>query len=162
VLRKACDGATTDFPVRLRRRTRLHPRRSRCVFCDPLVEGPFAFPALSSRPTTQTHSLDRRARRRTKGTLLIVAARCPVCGEPVCLDRSTYQNNYEYPLRLPTNEITRTTGPGSLVYKPNNLTGHQASIGLILVSASPALMATFTASSIGSLKGTSIRSRPCS
>jgi hypothetical protein len=38
---------------------------------------------------------------RTKGTFLIVAARCPVCGEPVCLDRSTYQNNYECPLRLP-------------------------------------------------------------
>src|SRR5271157_1728196 len=99
---------------------------------------------------------------RAKGTFLIVAARCPVCGEPVCLDRSTYQNNYECPLRLPTNEITRTTSPDSLVYKPNNLTSHQASIGLILVSASPALMATFTASSIGSLKGTSIRSRPCS
>src|SRR5271157_795214 len=35
------------------------------------------------------------------GTFLIVAARCPVCGEPVCLDRSTYQNNKECPLRLP-------------------------------------------------------------
>ncbi len=42
------------------------------------------------------------------------------------------------------------------------LTGHQGSIFLILVSAPPALMATFVASSIGSLKGTSIRSRPCS
>ena len=52
--------------------------------------------------------------------------------------------------------------PGRLVDKPNNLTGHQASIVLVLVSAPPALMATFTASSIGSLKGTSIRSRPCS
>ena len=99
---------------------------------------------------------------RTKGTFLIVAARCPVCGEPVCLHRSTYQNNHECPLRLPTNEITRTTSPDSLVYKPNDLTGHQASIDLVLVSAPPALMATFTASSIGSLKGTSIRSRPCS
>ncbi len=39
--------------------------------------------------------------RRKKETFLIVAARCPVCGEPVCLDRSTYQNNYERPLRLP-------------------------------------------------------------
>ena len=39
---------------------------------------------------------------RTKGTFLIVAARCPVCGEPVCLDRSTYQNSYECPLRLPS------------------------------------------------------------
>src|SRR5271157_3954761 len=38
--------------------------------------------------------------RRTKGTVLIVAARCTVCGEPVCLDRSTYQNNYECPLRV--------------------------------------------------------------
>ncbi len=37
---------------------------------------------------------------RTKGMFLIVAARCPVCGEPVCLDRSTYQNNYECPLCL--------------------------------------------------------------
>jgi|ERR1700682_2236457 len=61
-----------------------------------------------------------------------------------------------------SNETTRTTSPGSLVYKPNNLTGHQASIDLILVSAPPALMGIFTASSIGSLKGTSIRSRPCS
>jgi hypothetical protein len=42
------------------------------------------------------------------------------------------------------------------------LTGHQASIFLVWVSAPPVLMATFTASSIGSLKGTSIRSRPCS
>jgi len=33
---------------------------------------------------------------------------------------------------------------------------------LVVVSAPPALMATFTASSIGSLKGTSMRSRPCS
>jgi len=39
-------------------------------------------------------------------TFLIVAARCPVCGEPVCLDRSTYQNNYERPLRLP--RVVRT------------------------------------------------------
>ncbi len=39
-------------------------------------------------------------RKRTKGMFLIVAARCPVCGELVCQDRSTYQNNYEYPLRL--------------------------------------------------------------
>src|ERR1700694_5629143 len=58
-----------------------------------------------------------------------------------------------------SNETPRTTSPGSLVYKPNNLTGHQASIDLILVSAPPALMGIFTASSIGSLKGTSIRSR---
>ena len=67
----------------------------------------------------------------------------------------------EYPL-VTSNETTRPTSPGCLVYKPNNLTGHQASIVLVLVSAPPALMATFTASSIGSLKGTSIRSRPCS
>ena len=40
--------------------------------------------------------------------------------------------------------------------------GFLPSIVLVLVSAPPALMATFTASSIGSLKGTSIRSRPCS
>ena len=37
----------------------------------------------------------------SKGTFLIVAARYPVCGELVCLDRSTYQNNYECPLCLP-------------------------------------------------------------
>jgi hypothetical protein len=42
------------------------------------------------------------------------------------------------------------------------LTGHQALIFLILLSAPRALMATFTASSIGSLNGTSIRSRPFS
>ena len=36
------------------------------------------------------------------------------------------------------------------------------SIVLVLVSAPPALMAIFTAPSIGSLKGTSIRSSPCS
>ena len=38
-----------------------------------------------------------------KETIIIVAARCPLCGEPVCLNRPTYQNNYEYlfPLRLP-------------------------------------------------------------
>ena len=40
------------------------------------------------------------------------------------------------------------------------LTGHQASILLVFFSAPPALMTTFTASSIGSLKGTSTRSRP--
>ena len=42
------------------------------------------------------------------------------------------------------------------------LTDHQASILLILVSAPPALIATLTASSIGSFKGTSIRSNPFS
>jgi len=42
------------------------------------------------------------------------------------------------------------------------LVGGQASIFLALISLPLALMATFTASSIGSLKGTSIRSRPCS
>jgi hypothetical protein len=62
--------------------------------------------------------------------------------------------------------------PGCLACKPTNLTGHQALIVLVLISAPPALMAfvsatpplmaTFTASSIGSLRGTSIRSRPCS
>src|SRR5712692_8155381 len=38
--------------------------------------------------------------------------------------------------------------PGCFVYKPNNLTGHQALIVLVMFSAPPALMATFTASSI--------------
>jgi hypothetical protein len=42
------------------------------------------------------------------------------------------------------------------------LTGHQALSFLVLVSPPRALTATFTASSIGSLNGTSIRSRPCS
>src|SRR5208337_3315978 len=45
----------------------------------------------------------RRNKGRNKGDVLNVAARCPVCGEPVCLDRSTYQNNYECPLRLSPN-----------------------------------------------------------
>ena len=44
----------------------------------------------------------------------------------------------------------------------NESTGHQALILFALASAPPALIATFTASSIGSLKGTSIRSSPCS
>src|SRR5512139_457082 len=39
-------------------------------------------------------------------------------------------------------------------------TGHRLSSFLVPPSAAPALMATFTASSIGSLKGTSIRSNP--
>ena len=30
----------------------------------------------------------------SEGMILIVAVRCPVCGEPVCLDRSSYRNNY--------------------------------------------------------------------
>ena len=38
--------------------------------------------------------------RESKGIFVIIAARCPVHGEPVCLDRSIYQNNYEYPLYL--------------------------------------------------------------
>src|SRR5208337_795012 len=41
-----------------------------------------------------------KSRWESKGTYLIVAARCPVCGEPVCLDRSTYQNNFECPIYL--------------------------------------------------------------
>jgi hypothetical protein len=56
----------------------------------------------------------------------------------------------------------RACCPGCLVYKPNNSAGHQVLSLLVLVSATPVLIATFTASSIGSLKGTSIRSRPCS
>src|SRR5438034_10456954 len=42
------------------------------------------------------------------------------------------------------------------------IAGHEALILLVLASAPPGLMATFTASSIGSLKGTSIRSNPFS
>ena len=45
--------------------------------------------------------LARASEGRATGAFLIVAARCLVCGEPVCLGRSTYQNNYECPLRLP-------------------------------------------------------------
>src|SRR5271157_1415011 len=44
-------------------------------------------------------SLDTtRSDARAKGMFLIVAARCPVYGEPVCLDCSTYQNSYDCPL----------------------------------------------------------------
>jgi len=53
------------------------------------------------------------------------------------------------------------TRRGTACHCPDS-TGHQALIFLILVSMPPALMVTFTASSIGSLKGTSMRSRPCS
>ena len=44
---------------------------------------------------------------KSKGMFLIVAVRCPVCGEPICLDRLVYQNNYECPLRLPQNGAQR-------------------------------------------------------
>src|SRR5271157_4149108 len=40
------------------------------------------------------------------GTFLIVAARCPVCGEAVCLDRSTYQENYDCRLCTPCHPCT--------------------------------------------------------
>ena len=33
------------------------------------------------------------ARGRTKGTFLIVVARCLVCEKPVCLDRAIYQSD---------------------------------------------------------------------
>jgi len=45
---------------------------------------------------------------------------------------------------------------------PSALTGHQAPIIWLLASGPPGVMATLTASSIGSLKGTSIRSNPFS
>jgi len=32
---------------------------------------------------------------RTTGMFLIVAARCPVCGKPVCVDRTIYQSKWE-------------------------------------------------------------------
>ncbi len=49
-------------------------------------------------------------------------------------------------------------------FQPFSYLGREGvpSMLLVLVSAPPALMATFTASSIGSLKGTSIRSNPFS
>ncbi len=37
--------------------------------------------------------------KRTKGTFLIVVARCLVCGKPVCLHHAIYQSNLECPLR---------------------------------------------------------------
>ncbi len=43
----------------------------------------------------------------TMGTFSIVAARCPVCGEAVSLDRSTYQENYDCPL-CPTSRLLFT------------------------------------------------------
>src|SRR5208337_5151453 len=49
-------------------------------------------PACS--PRTQAGCSERA---RTKGTFFIVAARRPVCGEAVCLERLTYQENYERP-----------------------------------------------------------------
>ncbi len=49
----------------------------------------------------------------------------------------------------------------SAVNSPRDSAGHLPAI-FFLVSVLPTLMATFTASSIGSLKGTSIRSRPYS
>jgi hypothetical protein len=57
---------------------------------------------------------------------------------------------------------SRTTSPGLLAYQPNTSPGHEALSLLVLLSTTLVLMGTVTASSIGSLKGTSIRSRPCS
>jgi hypothetical protein len=42
------------------------------------------------------------------------------------------------------------------------IAGYQPAVFFVLFPALPVLMTTFTASSIGSLKGTSIRSKPCS
>ena len=96
--------------------------------------------------------------RSSRGSLHRPAFGRPGFFPPTCIPQPF---ELEYPL-VTSNETTRTTSPGCLVYKPDNLTGHPATIVLVLVSAPIALMATFTASSIGSLKGTSIRSRPCS
>ena len=41
----------------------------------------------------EQYRAESTGRGRTKGTFLIIAARCPVCGKPVCLDRSVYQSN---------------------------------------------------------------------
>jgi hypothetical protein len=57
-------------------------------------------------------------------------------------------------LRFP---VQGTTTWGWSFYRSDRLAGH-----VVLVVAPPVLMVTFTASSIGSLKGTSIRSSPCS
>src|SRR5208283_5523388 len=70
-----------------------------------------SYPAGFQRKVSEFKSLPPFQSLPDARTFLIVAASCPVCGEPVCLHRSTYQNNYECPLRLPTNEITRTTSP---------------------------------------------------
>ena len=62
-----------------------------------------------------------RTHRLPAGGGSVVAARCPVCGEPVCLDRSTYQNNYECPLRRllwrirPLSSLCSTKTPGPSV-----------------------------------------------
>ena len=52
--------------------------------------------------------------------------------------------------------LMMTTAIGVLAVRPR----YQPSRLVILASAPPALMLTFTASSMGSLKGTSIRSNP--
>ena len=54
-----------------------------------------------------------RSRKRTKGTVLVVVARCVVCGKPVCLVIRLYQSHYECPLRLPGIEISLDAKEGT-------------------------------------------------
>jgi len=74
-----------------------NPSMHRGASCAKLVEN--YHDARKPRSAQGVMSLEVIAVLMPFGTLLIVAARYPVCGEPVCLDRSTYQNNYECPLR---------------------------------------------------------------
>ena len=51
---------------------------------------------------------------------MIVAAICPICGEPVWLDRSTYQNDNDCPLGLPRElALFSWSIPPSFVVSPN-------------------------------------------
>ena len=69
----------------------LIPRRGRIPLpLNPRIRAPHT---IRYSPPGHQAQYSRRTRRRTKQTFLIVAARCPVCGEPVCLGRSTYQYN---------------------------------------------------------------------
>jgi hypothetical protein len=79
----------------------------------------------------------------------------PILGKMLGVESvKTHQQGRSYvdyfPARRPTLE------------QPCNSAGHQPAVFFVLVPALPVLITTFTASSIGSLKGTSIRSKPCS
>ena len=75
---------------------------------------------------------------------------------------ATYRSNTGVPAAVVSDLTNRRPAPRRTRRDSFELLGHQASIFLIVVSAITSLMATFTASSMGSLKGTSIRSRPFS
>ena len=64
--------------------------------CYVAIEGPQGVERPGEFRGHHTHLRGTETRAgRTKGTLLILAARCPVCGKPICLDRSNYQSNYK-------------------------------------------------------------------